>query len=168
MSDARGESRAGRAPYRVGVIGAADGRDLDHRRAEQLGAAIAERGWLLICGGLGGVMEWASRGAAENGGVVVGILPGPDATEANRWVQVPIATAMGHARNVIIAHSADVLVAIGGVYGTLSEAAIGLKLGKRVFALSPFVELPGAVICRSVDEVLVGLDAEYSTRAPID
>ena len=106
--------------------------------ARGLGREIARRGAVLVCGGLGGVMEAAARGVFEAGGEVVGVLPGPDGTSANPFVTIAIPTNMGHARNVIIAHTADALIAVEGEYGTLSETAIGLKLGK------PVVVLPGA------------------------
>ena len=122
----------------IGVIGASrpspDGLVL----AEAIGREIARRGAVLVCGGLGGVMEAAARGVFEAGGEVVGVLPGPDGTSANPFVTIAIPTNMGHARNVIIAHTADALIAVEGEYGTLSETAIGLKLGK------PVVVLPGA------------------------
>lgn len=119
----------------VAVIGASEGTGKDLDSAREVGALIAERGWTLICGGLTGVMEEASRGAAEAGGTSVGILPQADASHANRFVTIPIATNMGHARNMIIVHSADAVIAIGGGHGTLSEIAVALKLGKPVFGI---------------------------------
>lgn len=104
-------------------------------------------------------MEWAARGASEAGGTVIGILPGPDASEANPWVSIPLATNMGHGRNAIIAHSAEALVAIGGEYGTISEAAIALKLQKPVLALDPLVALPGMSVFREVEALLAALEA---------
>jgi len=119
----------------VAVIGASAAKEKDIENAEEVGRLIAENGWTLICGGLTGVMEAASRGAAYAGGTVVGILPQADKTFANPHVTIPIATNMGHARNAIIVHSADALIAIGGGYGTLSEIAIALRLKKPVFVL---------------------------------
>ncbi len=120
----------------VAIIGTADASaDLaDH--AFEVGTLIAKAGFTLVTGGLTGVMEAASRGAHEAGGVVVGILPGPHAEEANPFVTIPIVTNMGHARNCIIAHTADMLIAVGGGFGTLSEIAVARKLGKPVFAIS--------------------------------
>ena len=125
----------------VGVIGAAhaSSRGLDH--AYQVGRLIAERGAVLVCGGLGGVMEAASRGCAEAGGDVLGVLPGNSSDSANPYVTLPVVTAMGHARNVIIAQTASALVAIEGEYGTLSEIAIGMKLGKPVVQLGSWSQL---------------------------
>ena len=119
----------------IGIIGASEADEDLLKLAEEAGRGIAKNGWILVTGGLGGVMEAASRGAHEAGGTVVGILPTPSTTDANDYVTIPIATNMGHARNAIIAHTADVLVAIGGGYGTLSEIALSKKLGKYVFGL---------------------------------
>ncbi len=121
----------------IGIIGAARATEAGLAMARATGAEIARHGAVLVCGGLGGVMQAASRGCAENGGDVLGLLPGPDAAAANPFVTIAVPTNMGHARNVIIAHAADALIAIEGEYGTLSEMAISLKLGK------PVVVLPG-------------------------
>jgi uncharacterized protein (TIGR00725 family) len=104
-------------------------------QAEEVGRFIALKGAILICGGLSGVMEAASRGAHEAGGVTVGILPQDDRRQANRFISVPVVTGFGMGRNVIIARSADALIAVGGAYGTLSEIAFGLQLGKPVIGL---------------------------------
>lgn len=112
--------------------------------AEAVGRNIALRGAVLVCGGLGGVMAAAAKGCAEAGGEVLGILPGPENTEANPYVTIAVPTNMGHARNVIIAHTAEALIAVEGEYGTLSEAAIGLKLGKQVVVLSGGLQIEGA------------------------
>jgi len=119
----------------VGVIGSGHSSPQGDALAEQVGRYLAERGAVLVCGGLGGIMEAASRGCAEAGGDVLGILPGNSALSANPYVTVPVVTGMGHARNVIIAHTAQALIAIEGEYGTLSEIAISLKLGKPVVQL---------------------------------
>lgn len=103
--------------------------------AEELGRGIAEAGAMLICGGLGGVMEAAGRGAARAGGIVIGVLPGSEKGDANPHVTVPVCTGFGTGRNIIIARTADALVAVGGEYGTLSEIAHGLQLGKPVVGI---------------------------------
>lgn len=100
--------------------------------AEEVGRRIAQRGGILICGGMEGVMEAASRGAAMESGTVVGILPGPTAESGNVFVTIPIATGMGEGRNVIIARTAEALIAVGGAYGTLSEIAYALSMGVPV------------------------------------
>ena len=122
-------------PPILGVIGTSDASPKEYEIAQEVGKLAAKRGWILVCGGLTGVMEAASRGANEAGGVVVGILPQGFIEDANKYVTVPVATNMGHARNIIIAHTAEALVAIGGSHGTLSEIAIARKLGKPVFSI---------------------------------
>jgi uncharacterized protein (TIGR00725 family) len=119
----------------VAVIGASNASPELLKIAEDVGRQIAENGWILINGGLTGVMEASAKGAKEAGGVVVGILPTPSTDSANQYVTIPIATNMGHARNIIIAHTADALIAVGGGEGTLSEIAIARKLGKPVFGI---------------------------------
>lgn len=128
----------------VAVIGEADASAEKQVVAEEVGRLIAGRGWILVTGGLSGVMEAASRGAAAAGGLVVGILPQGTTGAANPHVAVPIATNMGHARNAIIAHTADALIAIGGSFGTLSEIAIARKLGKTVVGIQSW-EIDGVI-----------------------
>lgn len=150
-------SKTNRKPI-VGVIGAADSNVALNTAAETLGKSVAERGWVLVSGGLSGVMESASKGASAAGGVVIGILPTANTADANPYVSIPIATNMGHARNAIIAHTADVLIACGGGYGTLSEIALANKLGKKVFGLMTW-DIEGVAKKQSVDEVMEEIDA---------
>lgn len=103
--------------------------------AEEVGRLLAEAGALLVCGGLGGVMAAACRGAALAGGVTLGILPGAQPDAANPHVRIAVATGMGHARNAIIVQTADVVIAVGGEYGTLSEIALARKAGRPVVGL---------------------------------
>lgn len=103
--------------------------------AEQVGALIGHAGYPLVCGGRGGVMAAACRGAKAAGGVTIGILPSYDPTEANEWVDYPIPTGLGHARNAVVVASGEAIIAVGGGFGTLSEIALALKLGKPVIAL---------------------------------
>ncbi len=119
----------------IGVIGPGEAAEDELAVAEEVGAAIAERGAVLVCGGLGGVMEAACRGARSRGGFTVGLLPGPDREAANGWVQFPIATGLGEARNVLVVRAADALVAVGGGWGTLSEIALALKTDRPVIGL---------------------------------
>lgn len=125
----------------IGVIGAGTASAEGLSRAEDVGRLIAERGAVLTCGGLGGIMEAAARGCQRAGGDVIGILPGNSAATANPYVTMPIVTAMGHARNVIIAQTAQALIAIEGEYGTLSEIAIGLKLDKPIVQLGSWLQI---------------------------
>lgn len=103
--------------------------------AYQTGAEIARRGHILVCGGLGGVMDAAARGAHDEGGVSIGILPDAERARASRWLTVSVPTDMGHARNALVALSGDAIIAIGGSFGTLSEIAFGLKMGKPVIGI---------------------------------
>ena len=119
----------------VGIIGGAECAADIERLAEQVGAGIARRGATLVCGGQTGVMEAACRGAQTAGGMTIGILPGVDRAQANPYVDVAIATGFGEARNLAIIRTADVLVAIAGSYGTLSEIGFALRMGKRVIGL---------------------------------
>jgi uncharacterized protein (TIGR00725 family) len=100
-----------------------------------VGRLVAARGAVLVCGGLGGVMEAACRGAKEGGGTTVGILPGAERSAANEFVDVAIPTGLGEARNALVVRAADALIAVGGGYGTLSEIALALKAGKPVAGL---------------------------------
>lgn len=128
----------------IGVVGASNASPRGLECAYQVGRLIAENRAVLVCGGLGGVMESASRGCAEAGGEVLGILPGDSATSANPYVSLPIVTDMGHARNVIIAQTSNAIIAVEGEYGTLSEIAIGLKLKKVVVQLNSFPQISTA------------------------
>jgi uncharacterized protein (TIGR00725 family) len=103
--------------------------------AEEVGRLLARRGAVVVCGGLGGVMEAACRGASGVGGLAVGILPGLDRGAANPHVSVAVATGLGEARNALVVRAADALIAVGGAYGTLSEIALALKAGKPVIGL---------------------------------
>ena len=115
--------------------------------AEEAGAAVAEAGCVLVCGGLGGVMEAACRGAKSRLGTTVGLLPGADRGAANGWVDVAIPTGMGEMRNALVVRSADALVAVGGGWGTLSEIAFALKTSKPVVGVG--WELDGVAVASS-------------------
>ena len=112
--------------------------------AEAVGRELAGRGAVVVCGGLGGVMEAACRGAQEAGGRTVGILPGADRAAANPFVDIAVPTGLGEARNALVVRAADALIAVGGGYGTLSEIALALKAGKRVVGLDSW-EIEGVV-----------------------
>jgi uncharacterized protein (TIGR00725 family) len=103
--------------------------------AEEVGRLLARRGAVVVCGGLGGVMEAACRGARSRGGLTVGILSGLDREAANGWVMVALPTGLGEARNALIVRAADAVVAIGGGWGTLSEIALALKAGVPVVGI---------------------------------
>lgn len=138
----------------IGVIGAGNASSTGERLAYRVGELIAQKGAVLVCGGLGGVMKAASKGCFEAGGEVIGVLPGATADAANPYVTLPIVTNMGHARNVIIAHTADVLIAIEGEHGTVSEMAISLKIGKTVVQLNRESLFADAVVAESPEQAL--------------
>ncbi len=116
----------------IGVIGGNSINETDTTLAYEVGKCIAQNNAVLICGGLGGTMEAASRGAAEQGGVVVGILPGEDKQNANPFINIALPTGMGIGRNILVVRSSDVLIAFPGSYGTLSEIALALNSRKIV------------------------------------
>lgn len=120
----------------IGVIGAGKCSKKIYNLAYEVGKGIAKKGGVLVCGGLGGVMEGAAKGAKENGGLTVGILPGDRIDEANPYIDIPIATGIGEARNLVVVRSSDAVIALPGKYGTLSELAFCLKLEKPVVGLS--------------------------------
>ncbi len=120
---------------RLGVVGAGTAGPELEREAEAVGREVARSGATLYCGGLGGVMLAAARGARAEGGVTIGILPGSSALDANPFITHPIVTGMGQARNVILVGSCDAIIAVGGGYGTLSEVAVARKLGIPVIGL---------------------------------
>jgi uncharacterized protein (TIGR00725 family) len=138
----------------ISVIGAGSCDKKIYGIAEEVGRLIAEKGAMLITGGLGGVMEAASKGAKEAGGITVGILPGFSKGEANPFVMVPITTGLSHARNIIVVRSADAIIAIAGEYGTLSEIAIALKLGKPVVGIKTWDNIEGVVKVNSPEEAV--------------
>jgi hypothetical protein len=141
-----------RAP--IGVIGSRDPTETQLGFATDLGRGLAALGIVCLCGGLVGVMAAVSRGVAEAGGTVVGLLPNGDWRTANPWVTIPIATGIGVARNAIIARASLALVAVGGGYGTLSEIAFGLQFAKPVLGFFDSPVLAGVESVTTVDEAL--------------
>ena len=123
-----------RVPY-VAIVGPGEASPHELQAAEDVGAALAERGAVVVTGGLGGVMEAACRGARSRRGRTLGILPGEDRDAANGWVEIAIATGLGELRNGLVVRAADALVAVGGGHGTLSEVALALKIGRPVVGL---------------------------------
>jgi uncharacterized protein (TIGR00725 family) len=137
----------------IGVIGASCCSTEIAKLAEEVGREIGRKGAALVCGGLGGVMEFASKGAKEAGALTIGILPGTSKEEANSYIDIPIVTGLGHARNVVIAHSSDSIIAISGEHGTLSEIAIGLKLKKTVIGLNTW-DIEGVIQVKTAEEAV--------------
>jgi len=122
--------------------------------ARETGELLARHGAILICGGLGGVMAAAAQGAKEAGGLTIGILPGSDREAANSFIDIPLATGLGHARNALIARAARVIIALPGQAGTLSEVALGLKMGRPVVGLRAWGEIDGVLPASSPDEAV--------------
>lgn len=137
----------------VGVIGGSEADKKTFKLAYEIGQEIAKRNYILVCGGMGGVMESASKGAKSAHGLTIGILPGKDKKEANPYIDIPIITAMSHARNAIIVRTADVLIAIGGKYGTLSEIALAKVIDKPVIGLGSW-DIPGVIKVKTVEEAM--------------
>jgi uncharacterized protein (TIGR00725 family) len=148
----------------VAVIGGGQCSKEEAKLAEEVGRELARRGVTLICGGLGGVMEAACRGASSEGGTTIGILPGDNRQSANPYVQIPIVTGMGYARNVAVVKSAQAIIAIAGSYGTLSEIGHALQNGIPVIGLSTWALsrngqpdskiIPAKTSAEAVDEAL--------------
>ncbi|HWQ19385.1 MAG TPA: TIGR00725 family protein [Methanotrichaceae archaeon] len=134
------------------MIGGGECSDEAWNMAQELGRSLALKGHVVICGGLGGVMEAVCMGARDAKGTTVGVLPG-DVGNQNAYVDIAIATGMGHARNAIIVRSADVVIALPGEYGTLSEIALALKMGKKVISLKSW-NVPGAISCENAEEAI--------------
>lgn len=135
----------------IGVIGAGECDQVVALLAEEVGRAIARRGATLVCGGLGGVMEAAARGAKAEGGTTLGILPGLDAGAANPHIDVTVPSGLGEARNALVVRASNALVAIHGGYGTLSEIALALKTGTPVVGIETW---------RVSDEIVPASSAE--------
>jgi uncharacterized protein (TIGR00725 family) len=144
----------------VGVIGPSEATTEQIEAAFRAGYALANAGMTVVCGGKGGVMQAVSKGCHDAGGIVVGVLPEEDDQSANAYLTVALPTGMGEMRNALIARSSACLIAIGGGVGTLSEIALGLKMGKAVFAMLGDIELQGVQRFDNVDD-LVATSAAY-------
>ncbi len=149
-------------PQRPKMILVSGGGEADDRTtavAAAVGTAIANSGATLLTGGLGGVMEAASRGAKGAGGLTVAVIPGSDSQAANRYVDIVIASGMTHGRNVILVHTADAVIALPGSYGTLSEIALALVMGKPVVSLDSW---------RPDDKVMLATDPQNAVTLALD
>lgn len=138
----------------VGVIGAGTCSDAVYELAREVGYEIGKRGWILVCGGLGGVMEGAARGCLEAGGGTIGILPGPDREEANPYITIALPTGFGEARNVLVVRASEVLIAVAGGYGTLSEIGLALKMGRGVIGLKTWQGIQGIEFANTPSEAI--------------
>ena len=137
-------------PY-VAVVGSGVATGELYEQAREVGRLVAERGGTVVCGGLSGIMEAAARGAAEAGGTAIGILPDEDRRRANEYLTYSITTGTGHARNLAVVCSGDVVIALSGEYGTLSEIGLARKVGRPVVSLESW-ELPGHVVVAASPE----------------
>jgi uncharacterized protein (TIGR00725 family) len=137
----------------IAVIGGRKTEKALLKEAEEVGRLIARNGAVLVCGGLGGVMEAASRGAKSEGGLTVGILPHNDAQKANQYIDIPVATGLGIGRNVVIARTAHALIAVGGEYGTLSEIAFALQMDKPVVGIRTW-DIKGVIPAANAGEAV--------------
>jgi uncharacterized protein (TIGR00725 family) len=129
----------------VAVVGPSEAAPDEVEQAEEVGRLLAARGAVVVCGGLGGVMEAVSRGAHRAGGTVVGILPGTDRGDATEHVTIALTTGMGEMRNPLVVRAADAVIAVGGAYGTLSEVAFALRTGVPVVGIGTW-DLPDVVV----------------------
>jgi uncharacterized protein (TIGR00725 family) len=135
--------------FQIGVIGAGSCTSEEAQAAYIVGQEIARRGAVLVCGGLGGVMEAACKGSKNAGGTTIGIVPTSRKEDANPYVDIAIVTNMGHARNAIVVSSSDILIAMAGEHGTLSEIALGLKMGKTVVSHAGVWDIEGVVTAKN-------------------
>ena len=140
----------------MAVVGPSEGSSDELAAAEGVGRALAERGAVLVCGGLAGAMEAACRGAKEAGGTTLAFLPGTRRDDANPFVDIALPTGMGEMRNMLIVRAADAVIAVGGEFGTLSEIAFALRVGKPVVGISTW-ELVKAG--RTSDAIIVAASA---------
>ena len=139
----------------ISVIGGNEPPAEAMRKAEEVGRELARRGVIVACGGMAGVMEAVCRGAKEGGGTTIGILPGRDGGQANRWVDIPICTDMGYARNAIVAYTGQAVIAIDGSYGTVSEICYALRADIPVVGLDTWTLSKNG---EADDKMIVALD----------
>ena len=154
-----------RPAVRIAVCGAGTSDPALERTAEQVGAGLARAGAVLVCGGLGGVMAAAARGAASAGGLTVGVLPGTDAASANPWIALPLPSGLGEARNALVVRFAEAVIAVGGEWGTLSEIALAMRTSVPVVLVEPTLAAGlGLEVADGPDEA-VRLAIAHATRA---
>ena len=151
-------------PKYVGVIGAGECSDKIYQIARNVGLEIGKKGWIVVCGGLGGVMEAAARGCIDAGGMTVGILPGLEKESANPYIKIPIPTGLGEGRNLLVVRASDVLVSIAGEYGTLSEIALALKIKKPVIGLETWENIKGVRYVANPREAIEVVERFLSQR----
>lgn len=151
----------------VGVIGAGSCDKNIFKLAQDMGHEIGQRGWTLVCGGLKGVMEGAAKGCSETGGLTIGILPGLDKTSANPYIQVPFPTGLGEGRNLLVVRASDILIAISGGYGTLSEIGLALKADKPVIGINTWQNIDGIQYAQDCQTAIRMIEQILRTRAKL-
>jgi uncharacterized protein (TIGR00725 family) len=144
------------AAHYIGVIGASDATPAEREIARTVGGGLASAGAIVLCGGRGGVMEAVCEGAKRGGGLTVGVLPGSDRAEANPHVDVALASGLGELRNGLIVRFSDALIAVGGAWGTLSEIAFAMRIGRPVVVLASW----NAALAEAQERALPGAGAE--------
>ena len=147
----------------IGVIGAGECSTEIYGIAYEVGCLVGQNEWVLVCGGLGGVMEGAAKGCFENGGITVGILPSTEKRSANPFVTLAFPTGMGEGRNLLVVRASDVVVAIAGGYGTLSEIGLALKIGKPVIGLKTWPGIDGIDYVETPDQA-INMVVKYLSR----
>jgi uncharacterized protein (TIGR00725 family) len=151
-------------PTYVAVVGPGEASEREFEVASEVGRALAEAGAVVVCGGLGGVMAGACRGAAHRGALTVGILPGTDRASANEWVSVAIPTGLGELRNGLVVRAADAVIAVGGAHGTLAEIALALKTGVPVVGIDTW-EISGVERAEDATDAVARALARVAGRA---
>ncbi len=144
---------------RVSVIGGSTVAESTYEQARTVGQLLGDRGHTVVCGGLGGVMEAVARGAKARGSRTIGVLPGSDPAAANDYIDIPIATGLGNARNVLVATNGDAAIAIDGSYGTLSEIALALDADLPVVGLETH-DIPGVTAVETPQAAVAAIDSE--------
>jgi len=138
----------------IGVIGAGDCSEELYGLAREFGRYIARNKWVLFCGGLGGIMQGAAEGCSREGGMAVGLLPGNKKESANPFITIPIPTGLSEGRNLLVVRASDVIVAISGGYGTLSEIGLALRIGKPVVGLKTWSGIDGIEYVETVEQAI--------------
>ena len=161
-----GERVTAQPAIRIAVCGGNEPDQSHVPLAEEVGALLADAGAVVVCGGLGGLMEAAARGASARGGLTVGVLPGRDARDANGYITLPLPTGMGEMRNMLVVRFAEAVIAIAGEWGTMSEISFAMKIGRPVVMLQPTIArgLPVDVAASPQDAVQRALAAARDGR----
>jgi hypothetical protein len=148
----------------IGVIGAGECSQQLYAVARELGQHIGRNRWVLFCGGLGGVMQAAAEGCFREGGMTVGLLPGNRKDSANPFIKLAIPTGLGEGRNLLVVRASDVVVALSGGYGTLSEIGLALRIGKPVIGLHTWPGIDGMVYVETVEQAMGAVERHLAAH----